>query len=129
MGPQVRPLPVWAIGLVLGVGFLLMVYGATGSLVILLLWIYYSAQIFLLGAEFTRVVTYEYGSRRSSARICAFLHGTSRRAAPVGFLNPAPDLTHTNTKGLANALPARIGPDWTVAQWPQGRFDSGRPSD
>jgi membrane protein len=32
----------------------------------LLLWIYYSAQIFLLGAEFTRVVTYEYGSRRPS---------------------------------------------------------------
>jgi membrane protein len=29
----------------------------------LLLWIYYSAQIFLLGAEFTRVFAYEYGSR------------------------------------------------------------------
>jgi len=34
-----------------------------------LLWIYYSAQIFLLGAEFTRVVTYKHGSRRSSPRI------------------------------------------------------------
>jgi hypothetical protein len=41
----------------------------------------------------------------------AFFHGTSRRAAPVGFLNRAPDLTHTNTKGLANALSARIGLD------------------
>jgi len=30
-------------------------YGAAGSLVVLLLWIYYSAQIFLFGAEFTEV--------------------------------------------------------------------------
>ena len=29
-------------------------YGAAGSVVIVLLWIYYSAQIFLLGAEFTK---------------------------------------------------------------------------
>jgi membrane protein len=29
-------------------------YGATGALVVVLLWVYYSAQIFLLGAEFTR---------------------------------------------------------------------------
>jgi membrane protein len=57
------------IGIYLGKSSFNSAYGATGSLVILLLWIYYSAQIFLLGAEFTRVVTYEYGSRRSSARV------------------------------------------------------------
>jgi membrane protein len=57
------------IGLYLGKSSFNSAYGATGSLVILLLWIYYSAQIFLLGAEFTRVITYEYGSRRSSARV------------------------------------------------------------
>jgi membrane protein len=56
------------IGIYLGKSSFNSAYGATGSLVVLLLWIYYSAQIFLLGAEFTRVVTYEYGSRRSSAR-------------------------------------------------------------
>jgi membrane protein len=38
-------------------------YGAAGSLLVLLLWIYYSAQIFLLGAEFTRVFAYAHGSR------------------------------------------------------------------
>jgi membrane protein len=38
-------------------------YGAIGSLLVLLLWIYYSAQIFLLGAEFTRVFAYARGSR------------------------------------------------------------------
>ncbi len=57
------------IGLYLGKSSFNSAYGATGSLVILLLWIYYSAQIFLLGAEFTRVVTYEYGSRRSAVRV------------------------------------------------------------
>ena len=56
------------IGIYLGKSSFSSAYGATGSLVVLLLWIYYSAQIFLLGAEFTRVVTYEYGSRHSTVR-------------------------------------------------------------
>ena len=52
------------IGIYLGRSAFNSAYGAAGSLVVLLLWIYYSAQIFLLGAEFTCVVAYEYGSRR-----------------------------------------------------------------
>ena len=52
------------IGIYLGKSSFNSAYGAAGSLVVLLMWIYYSAQIFLLGAEFTRIVTYEYGSRR-----------------------------------------------------------------
>ena len=39
------------------------VYGAAASLVVLLLWIYYSAQVLLLGAEFTEVYSRRYGSR------------------------------------------------------------------
>jgi membrane protein len=38
-------------------------YGAAGSLVVLLIFIYYNAQIFLLGVEFTKVYTNRYGSR------------------------------------------------------------------
>jgi len=38
-------------------------FGAAGSLVMLLIWVFYSAQVFLLGAEFTRVYTYREGSR------------------------------------------------------------------
>jgi membrane protein len=38
-------------------------YGAAGSFLVLLLWVYYSAQIFLLGAEFTRSYAYASGSR------------------------------------------------------------------
>jgi uncharacterized BrkB/YihY/UPF0761 family membrane protein len=37
------------------------VYGAAGSLIVLLLWIYYSAQIFLFGAEYTQVYATRYG--------------------------------------------------------------------
>lgn len=40
------------------------IYGAAGSLVILLLWVYYSAQIFFLGAEFTHIYSRTYGARR-----------------------------------------------------------------
>jgi membrane protein len=37
-------------------------YGAAGSLVTVLVWVYYSAQLFFLGAEFTKVYTRTYGS-------------------------------------------------------------------
>jgi membrane protein len=38
-------------------------FGAAGSLVVFLVWVYFSAQLFLLGAEFTWVYAYRYGSR------------------------------------------------------------------
>lgn len=38
-------------------------YGAAGSLVVLMIWVYYSAQIFLMGAEFTKVYAEKFGSR------------------------------------------------------------------
>jgi membrane protein len=56
------------IGIYLGKSSFNSAYGAAGSLIVLLLWIYYSAQIFLLGAEFTRVFAYERGSRSSRKR-------------------------------------------------------------
>jgi membrane protein len=51
------------IGLYLGRSSVASVYGAAGSLVVLLLWVYYSAQVFLLGAEFTQVYARRWGSR------------------------------------------------------------------
>jgi membrane protein len=51
------------IGLYLGRSSVSSAYGAAGSVMVLLLWIYYSAQIFLLGAEFTHVFAYTHGSR------------------------------------------------------------------
>jgi membrane protein len=55
------------IGQYLGRSSLSSAYGAVGSIMVLLLWIYYSAQIFLLGAEFTHVFTYTLGSRSGLA--------------------------------------------------------------
>jgi membrane protein len=52
------------IGLYLGVSGVASAYGAAGSLVLVLLWVYYSAQIFFLGAEFTWVYANARGSRR-----------------------------------------------------------------
>jgi membrane protein len=47
-------------GLYLGQSSMASSYGAAGSMMILLLWVYYSCQILLFGAEFTRV----YAQRR-----------------------------------------------------------------
>ena len=41
-------------------------YGAAGGLIVLLLWVYYSAQIFLLGAEFTKIYANRHGSKQGS---------------------------------------------------------------
>ncbi|HEX2605638.1 MAG TPA: YihY/virulence factor BrkB family protein [Oxalicibacterium sp.] len=51
------------IGLYLGKSGMSSGFGATGSIVLLLAWVYYSAQIFLLGAEFTWIYANNYGSR------------------------------------------------------------------
>ena len=53
------------VGLYLGRAGVTSVYGAAGTLVFVLLWVYYSAQILLLGAEFTEVYSRRYGSRRA----------------------------------------------------------------
>ena len=50
------------LGLYLGSGAAGSAYGAASSLVTLLLWIFYSAQILLFGAEFTRIYANSYGS-------------------------------------------------------------------
>ncbi len=51
------------IGLYLGQSSVASSYGAAGSVMILLLWVYYSCQILLLGAEFTRVYAQRTGRR------------------------------------------------------------------
>ena len=52
----------WALGIYLGSGAAGSAYGAASSLVTLLLWIYYSSQILLFGAEFTQVYANQCGA-------------------------------------------------------------------
>ena len=51
------------IGLYLGRSSVGSAYGAAGSLVVILIWVYYSAQVLFLGAEFTQAYANRYGSR------------------------------------------------------------------
>jgi membrane protein len=54
------------IGLYLGMSSVTSGFGAAGSIVVLLVWVYFSAQIFLLGAEFTWVFAHRHGSRAAA---------------------------------------------------------------
>ena len=57
------------IGLYVGRSGITSAFGAAGSLVVVLVWVYYSAQIFLIGAQFTWVYANVFGSRRTDAAV------------------------------------------------------------
>ena len=74
------------IGLYLGKTSVASGFGAAGSLVVLLVWVYFSAQIFLLGAEFTWVYSHEFGSKAAQAgqkSASAVPHSSDGAAAAV----------------------------------------------
>lgn len=72
-----------AIGLYIGKSGVASGYGAAGSIIVLLVWVYYSAQIFLLGAEFTWVYANTYGSRRPAVdAVAAAPHAAARPQSP-----------------------------------------------
>src|ERR687897_3133090 len=52
----------YLIGLYIGTSGVSSTFGAAGSLITILVWVYYSSLIFFLGAEFTRVYATQYGS-------------------------------------------------------------------
>jgi membrane protein len=92
-----------AIGLYLGKGSIGSAYGAAGSLVILLLWVYYSAQILFVGAEFTKVYARAYGSGFRPERDAVPVT-TGGRAAPGRRPVPAaPSAAAAGPEGEARA--------------------------
>jgi len=72
-----------AIGLYLGKVSVGSSYGAAGSLIVILVWIYYSTQILFFGAEFTRVYTKTFGSNPETSP-------ESPKPAPVIAESPEP---------------------------------------
>jgi membrane protein len=82
------------IGLYLGRASVASTFGAAGSLVVLMVWVYYSAQIFLFGAEFTWVYAHQLGSRRGQPRprAAGAEPATTERQAPRhrSYPRPAP---------------------------------------
>ena len=71
------------IGLYIGRSGIASPFGAAGSLVVLLLWVCYSAQIFLPGAEFTWVYARRYGSLRDRAQEALAPAPVPRRPPPA----------------------------------------------
>jgi membrane protein len=59
----------YAIGVYLGTASVASGFGAAGSVVVLLVWVFYSAQIFLLGAEFTWIYAHSHGSRAAEGPV------------------------------------------------------------
>jgi len=57
-------------------------YGAAGSLITVLLWVYYSALIFFLGAEFTQVYASLYGSGMAPAENAEPIDASPKRETP-----------------------------------------------
>jgi membrane protein len=76
------------IGLYLGRSAVASSFGAAGSLAVVMIWVYYSAQIFLLGAEFTWVYAHSRGSRRGQPRPGAVEEKKPSAAEPAP--TPAP---------------------------------------
>ena len=71
------------IGLYIGRSGVTSAFGAAGSLVIVLVWVYYSAQVFLLGAEFTWVYASTFGSARAAAPTGGADHRPPERPLPL----------------------------------------------
>ena len=69
------------VGYYLGTTSLVSTYGAAGSLVVCLFWVYYSALVFFFGAEFTQVFANRYGSA-PTLRVRRLLLGTLRPILP-----------------------------------------------
>ena len=73
----------YLIGLYLGLTATTSSYGAAGSVVLLLLWVYYSAQVFLIGAEFTRLHADHRGVEAPCEDFAAPSSGSSPASGPA----------------------------------------------
>ncbi|MFU8859001.1 MAG: YihY/virulence factor BrkB family protein [Cyclonatronaceae bacterium] len=63
----------YLIGIYLGAGTATTAYGAAGSFVIFLIWVYYNAMVVFIGAEFTYIYTTRYGSTVQTRRFVQFV--------------------------------------------------------
>ena len=83
-------------------------FGAAGSLVVVMIWVYYSAQIFLLGAEFTWVYSHSHGSRR----------GEKRPGAPVDEMDQPKPMPAPARAVIAETAPAPLPMAFEMHQEP-----------
>ena len=90
-------------------------FGAAGSLVVFLVWVYFSAQIFLLGAEFTWVYSHQRGSRseRFQTKVVPLVPSRSGETTPAAKAEstrrPATSYPLTERYAIAAAKEFRRG--------------------
>jgi membrane protein len=72
------------VGLYVGKTSVASSFGTAGSLAVLLVWVYYSAQIFLLGAEFTWVYAHKFGSRQGEDQPATAKEAVATTSKPEG---------------------------------------------
>lgn len=84
------------IGLYIGRSDLASAFGAAGSLIVVFVWVYYSAQIFLLGAEFTWIYARTFGSMQDLAPVLAVKTGVS---APPTVAGPVASAAESAWRG------------------------------
>jgi membrane protein len=93
------------IGLYLGKSGMTQSFQAAGSIVVLLAWVYYAAQIFLLGAEFTKVYADAHGSVAGTRALAATHHAAAVAKAGTDGAPPAP--LQANRDALARTAEAQ----------------------
>jgi membrane protein len=89
------------IGLYLGKSNMTQTFAAAGSLVVLIAWVYYAAQIFLLGAEFTKLYAQEHGSHAADHAV-KMTEVTAAQGVPAEKLPQ-----HAGVAAKAGAEPAK----------------------
>ncbi|HMC15235.1 MAG TPA: YihY/virulence factor BrkB family protein [Albitalea sp.] len=100
----------YLIGLYIGKSGVASSFGAAGSLVVLLLWVYYSAQIFLMGAEFTWVYAHTFGSLKGTALPQAAALTPTRGSEVAANGHVAEPLTSVKTALAAETAPRPAPP-------------------
>ena len=96
------------IGLYLGKSGLTESFAAAGSLVVLLAWVYYAAQVFLLGAEFTKVYADAHGSL-SGAHAMKKTEQTAAEGKPVEVPKTGPAVPGKPNPELVVPVPVAAG--------------------
>jgi membrane protein len=92
----------WGLGVYLGKAAIGSSYGAAGSLVVLLVWVYWSAQIVFFGAEFTQVYARTVGSLRgdtSKEEAMAVAERVEDRPKPAPAAVPVPMHAKSSSRG------------------------------
>ncbi len=113
----------WGIGVYLSRGAAVSAYGAAGSLIALLLWIYYSAQIFFFGAVFTRQFALRFGrAAKAKTEQGAAADAAAAGAAPASAAADSPLASGSPVREPASSVtPTPTAPPPSSASSPPPR--------